>query len=559
MLFDDVHSEKDLDRLKRSVVRDDRWYARILKIRDAMQYPRDGVTIWKKLEPYDGMQRRKMPSNAEMIALYNELIHEGVQKSDPQVEEILKKIKVRSNSGVAVVSVLTKPYACPGRCIYCPTEKNMPKSYLSKEPAAARALANKFDPYAQVENRLRALKMNGHPTDKLEVIVIGGTWSHYHEVYQEEYIAELFRAANNWGRRAGSQIVKKSRTLVELQRINERAQCRIVGLSVETRPDHITKDELIRMRYLGVTKVEVGVQHLEDDILKFNQRDMTREVIAESTERMREAGFKVVYHMMPNLPGSNPSKDIHMFEELFSGEDFHPDMLKIYPCMVLKRSYLYKMWTRGEFQAYSEEELIRVMIEAKKHVPPYVRIIRVYRDIPASYIIAGSKTSNLRQVIERDQKAKGWKCKCIRCREVRSRTIDPSSYTLHQLEYRTRRGLEIFLSFENDADDTIAAFLRLRLPDRDKAGVHLLPGLSNAALIRELHTYGKMARFGDEGSQSQHRGFGKQLMEVAEQRARAAGYGTMAVISGVGVRGYYRKLGYRLNQTYMIKNISSLT
>jgi elongator complex protein 3 len=558
MIFDGIKSEKDLEALKRALLNDETLHTRIQEIRKKVSYRDESITVWDKVAPYVGTNKKKMPTNAELLVLYKEMVAAGEQTPSKEVEQLLRKIKTRSNSGVAVVSLLTKPYACPGRCIYCPTEVNMPKSYLSKEPAAARALANDFDPYQQVTNRIKALIANGHPVEKLEVIVIGGTWSFYHPKYQEEFIMEVFRACNNFFADEADKIPQSSKTIEELQHINETAGVRVIGLSIETRPDHINENELDRLRWLGVTKIEVGVQHLDNDVLAYNKRDETKEGVARATELMRNAGFKVVYHMMPNLPKSTPEMDIVMFRELFNGKSFHPDMLKIYPCIVLDKSLLRKIWEEGGFTPYTDEQLIRILCEVKKHIPPYVRIIRVIRDIPASYILAGSKTSNLRQVIEEDQKKNHWKCHCIRCREVRNDEVALDDYELTRVEYETETGKEIFLSFENKnkEENKCAAFVRLRLPNeqatRNFSGN--LEVLKGAALVRELHTYGQLMKIHSEGDQSQHRGFGMRLMEEAERIAKEAGYEKMAVIAGVGVREYYRKkLGYELDRTYMVK------
>jgi len=552
MIFDDIKTKGDLEAFKKKILRENgEVYARIDAIRTRINYSQNNIIPQNKFAPYVG--KKKMPTNAEMLALYNEVVASGEQKPVPRIVDILKKIKTRSNSGVAVVSVLTKQFDCPGRCMYCPTEEGMPKSYLSMEPAAARALANDFDPYKQVTNRLRALVMNGHPTDKIEMIVIGGTWSFYHPVYQEEFIAECFRACNNF--ESEEEIKKRALSLEELQKKNERARCRIVGLSIETRPDYITSYELSRLRKLGVTKVEIGVQHTDDNVLAFNKRDITSAQVIEATEKLRNAGFKVVYHMMPNLPGSDKKKDIAMFCELFSGKNFQPDMLKIYPCVVLEKSELYDIWKKGEFRVYDDSELMEILREVKMHIPPYVRIIRVIRDIPATYIKAGSKISNMRQWLFDDMKKGGWRCRCIRCREIRGDTFDEKSFELTHTKYDTETGQEIFLSFENNAVHKLAAFLRLRLPQNVAPDFYKdeLAVLKDAALVRELHTYGQMKHFDEKGTQSQHLGLGRRLMEEAENIARGAGYAKVAVISGVGVRGYYRKLGYELEGTYMVK------
>ncbi|MFA5830714.1 MAG: tRNA uridine(34) 5-carboxymethylaminomethyl modification radical SAM/GNAT enzyme Elp3 [Candidatus Paceibacterota bacterium] len=579
MVFKNIRSESDVEKLKKRITKDAVFFARLLEIRKKMKYSRRGET-----NPSARGSSYDMPTNAEVLALYREMRTSGEEEENHEAERILRKIKTKSNSGVAVISILTKPFPCPGKCTYCPTEANMPKSYLSKEPAAARALANEFDPRKQIFSRLEALITNGHPVDKAEIIIIGGTWSFYHSAYREQIIKECFRACNEFEASpravlangiARTALGGDIKTLEELQKENETAKCRIVGISVETRPDYITHEELRKLREYGVTKVEIGVQHLDDKVLAETKRNMTSADIARATELLRDAGLKVVYHMMPNLPGSDVKKDIEMFRDLFrDGSGFQPDMLKIYPCMVLEGSELYETWKAGKFRAYADEELMEVLREAKKLVPPYVRILRVIRDIPAEYVKAGSKISNMRQWLAEDQKKRGWKCRCIRCREVREREVDISDCSLMKREYCTLSGKEIFLSFESKSrpaeipqgEDILVSFLRLRFPDFSQGqpyvnyiglplGSSPLPILKNAALVRELHTYGRMAPIHKEGEQGQHRGFGKLLLEEAEKMARENGYEKLAVISGVGVREYYRKLGYELKETYMVKNL----
>ncbi len=542
MIFKGLKTEADIEKLKRIISKDKALYERILKIKKDITFRPDGY-IYKT---------KPLPVNAEVLALYKDMVKKGEEERSQEVELLLRKIKTKSNSGIVSVSLLTKPFACPGKCVYCPTEKGMPKSYLSKEPAASRALRNNFDPYKQVMTRLRALEANGHPVDKIEVIVIGGTWSYYPSKYQEEFAIEIFRACINYKRKG--EIKKNSKSLVTLQKINEKAKCRVIGLSVETRPDYISLDEIKKMRTLGVTKVEIGVQNLDDDVMAKNARGFSRETIGKATSLLRLAGLKIVYHMMPNLYTSTYKKDVSMFKELFSNPLFYPDMLKIYPCVVLKNSALYKLWKQGEFKAYSDKKLSKLLIEVKKSIPNFVRLIRVIRDIPAEYIVAGSRISNLRQLLGADQTENGWRCRCIRCREIREGVVNPSELVLEEEKYDTSVGKEIFLSWEKKSVDKLAAFLRLFLPtvfSRDK----VLPVLEGCAIIRELHTYGRLVPVSEKGKQSQHRGLGSSLIREAEKLAKNAGYKKMAVISGVGVRDYYRKLGYRLEGGYMVKSL----
>jgi len=555
MLFANIHTDLDVEKLKKRIVKDEGLAARLREIRRTSGYTKKGE-LRSEMNEKDGSLQ--MPTKSEMLALYRELVAEGLEEVNVDAEMALRKIKTKSNSGVAVVSLLTKPFACPGRCTYCPTDVSMPKSYLAKEPAAARALANDFDPYMQVTSRLRALEMNGHPIDKIEMIVIGGTWSFYHPAYQEEFLIGAYRACNDYGMGKDSReevYQDKLEYLLKLQDENERALCRIIGLSIETRPDYITDFEIERLRTFGVTKVEVGVQHLDDAVLKLTKRDMKVERVKRATELLRNAGFKMVYHMMPNLPGSTIARDITMFGELFSGEDYQPDMLKVYPCMVLENSELYETWKQGGFTPYTDPELIEVLRGAKKFVPPYVRILRVIRDIPATYIMAGSHVSNLRQAMDIDMKKNGWQCKCIRCREIREGEVNPDDFTLSNITYRTKTGEEQFLSFENLESRKLASFTRLRLPDNHGEDA-VLPVLRGAALIRELHTYGRHTKVGGDGKQSQHVGFGRRLLAEAERIAKERGYAKLAVISGIGVREYYRKLGYTLEETYMVKYLA---
>lgn len=469
-------------------------------------------------------------------------------KDNKTLENLLRKRKVRTQSGVAPIAVLTKPYPCPGKCVYCPSENKMPKSYLSNEPAVMRAILNKFDPYKQVQTRLKALKANGHSTDKVEIIVMGGTWTYFPKQYQTWYIKRLFDSLNG----------RTSPTLEKAQKMNEKEKHRCVGMTLETRPDYINNSEIKRMRQLGCTRVEMGVQHTDDAVLKLNKRGHDRQSIIKTTKLLKDAGFKVCYHMMPNLPGSTPAKDIKMFKELFSDPDLQPDMLKIYPCVVTKGSALYKWWKKGEYKPYSDKRLFELLLKIKQLVPYHCRIIRLIRDIPSESIEAGNKISNLREMLQKALDEKGLYCKCIRCREIghsqREDNKNGQKIKMFIDKYHASGGTEYFLNIASPDRKTLYAFLRLRLPG-EKSSTDILE-LKKAALVREVHTYGHLVPIDSKDrSASQHRGLGKRLMAEAEKIACQSGYKKMAVISGIGVREYYKKLGYNLEGTYMVKDL----
>lgn len=462
-------------------------------------------------------------------------------------------------SGVAPITVLTKAYPCPGRCVYCPMEARMPKSYLSSEPAAQRAVVNKFDPFKQVKSRIKQLEINGHAADKIELIVLGGTWSFYPEKYQAWFIKRCFEAANG----------RASKNLASAQKFNEKAKHRIIGLTLETRPDYVTAKECWRMRELGCTHVQIGVQSLDQKILDMNQRDDSVKNISRATGLLRNFGFKVTYHIMPGLPGATPVSDLKTFKKLFNYPGFQPDMLKIYPTLVVKNSVLHGWWKQGKFKPYNDKILRNLLIKIKKIIPPYVRINRMIRDIPGGDIMAGNLITNLRQKIQEQ----GVVCQCIRCREVRGEKFSENDLRLVKRIYPAGQGNEHFLSFESQNKKKLFAFVRLRLPSKihsktkpvrlirffDKKEITAEANArafdNNTALIRELHTYGELIPVGSNQKAVQHIGLGKRLMAEAEKIAKAKGYKKMTVISGIGVREYYRKLGYREERTYMVKRL----
>ncbi len=535
------------------------------------------------------------PSNIKLLEVYHNLLYTDKIEKNENLENLLIKRKIRSLSGVVVVSVLTKPYPCPGKCIYCPKEKGIPKSYLSGEPAVERAKKLNFDPYLQVKKRLEMLQNEGHPTDKIELRIIGGSWSYYPKDYKQWFITKCFEAANKFNKNSKYQIpntkqvsiaepcksgqdarrdefsliskqgVKRGeaylssniQNLKQEQKRNETAKHRIVGISIETRPDLINEKEIKELRKLGVTLVEIGVQTIFDDVLKKCQRDHSVKEVVEATKLLKDAGFKVLYQMMPNLPGSTIQKDLATFKELFENPHFKPDWLKIYPCVVCKESKLYQLWEKGKYQSYSDEELINLLIKIKEILPYWVRVARLFRDIPSSKIQSGSKVSNLREVVLNKLNQDGKSCHCIRCREVRENYNPKEKIYLKREDYDASGGKEIFLSFENKNRTKLFAFLRLRIPSfvfsREK---HFLPVLQNAAIIREIHTYGALTPFNKKTNLSpQHQGMGRALIKEAEYIVKNEfRLPKIAVISGVGVRNYWRKLGYRLNNTYMVKN-----
>ena len=482
--------------------------------------------------------KSSIPTNIKLLKSYHKLVSSHKLKPSLVLENMLKTRKVRSLSGIAAITVITKPYPCPGKCLYCPQEKDMPKSYLANEPACMRAVLTKFDPYKQTKARLDSLEMTGHNTEKIELIVLGGTWSYYDNKYQEWFIKRCFDACNN----------KTSNNVKQAQKTNEKAKHRIIGSTLETRPDYVNEEEIKRLRWLGATRIELGVQSIYDNVLKSNNRGHDTEKTIEATKLLKNAGVKVTYHMMPGLPGSSFEKDVKMFKELFSNPDFQPDQLKIYPCVVLKNAPLYKLWKNKKYKPYNEKQLLKLLTEVKKNIPPYVRIVRIIRDIPSQSIVAGNKTSNLRQLLEQ-QKVK---CNCIRCREVKGSKFDVHNVKLVRRNYNASDGKEIFLSFEDVKNNKILAFLRLRLTNEWS-----LPVLRNYAIIRELHVYGQVVEIsGKNKNAQQHQSFGRQLMAEAEKIAKKeSGAKGIAVIAGIGVREYYKKLGYKLKDEYMIKNL----
>ncbi|MBP8591164.1 tRNA uridine(34) 5-carboxymethylaminomethyl modification radical SAM/GNAT enzyme Elp3 [Candidatus Shapirobacteria bacterium] len=483
------------------------------------------------------------PKKYQLLACYQGLVKKGKIKENKAVFKLLLQKKQKTLSGVAPVAVVTKPYPCPGHCVYCPSGENVPKSYLDDEPAIRRALRLNYDPAAQFCYRAQTLRQSGHPVEKIELIILGGSFSFYSRSYRENFVKACFEAANG----------EKAASLEEAQRQNEEANQRLIGITIETRPDLINFEEIKFLRFLGVTKVALGTQSVFDDVLLKCKRGHRVEETARATKLLRGAGFKICYHLMPNLPGSNLEKDFKMFKIAFGDPRFRPDFLKIYPTVVLPQTELYSWWQRGEFTPYRLEELVELLVRVKKVVPPWVRIERLGRDIPQGDIAAGYRESHLRQIVQREAKRRGVNCRCIRCREI-GKAKGRGKLFFSKEAYQVSGGQENFLSFV-DQDKRLYSLLRLFLP-QDKEVI--FPCLEKAAIIRELHTYGQALPLGGKEKEAfQHRGLGRKLLGKAEEIAKNKGYSRLAVIAGVGTREYYRRQGYHLEETYMVKEINN--
>lgn len=483
-----------------------------------------------------------MPKNSAILA-----------HAEPNEYEALRlKLLVkptRTLSGVAPVAVMTSPCKCPhGKCLPCPGgpdhEFQSPQSYTGEEPAALRARQNEYDPYRQVIARLSQFKLLGHHVDKAELIVMGGTITARENQYQEWFVSECLRGMNEF---SGS--LSKAKNLNELMLENENADVRCIAATFETRPDWCGGEHINRMLELGVTKVELGFQHTDDELLTLNKRGHNVAKSVEANTLLRDAGLKVGFHVMPNLYGSSIFRDKKMFDELFTDERFCPDFLKIYPTLVTPGAELEELWKNGLYETYDEDELVDLLAYGKSKLPEYVRLQRIQRDIPAKLIVSGSIHGHMRQMAEKRLEETGGKCRCIRCREIGRR---PSSAIEKEeiLTYQCCGGTEHFLSAT--AGDALIGFIRLRYP-----GKVFRAELEDSALIRELHVYGSIVPLGErgKGDERQHRSYGGRLLARAEEMAKDEGYTKISVMSGVGVRPYYTKHGYVRTGPYMIKTL----
>jgi len=533
-------------------------------------------------------------SRSQLIAAFAKFSRETAFRFDEtRFRRRVQRRPVRTQSGVTPLTVLTKPFPCPGKCIFCPNDVRMPKSYLSDEPGAQRAANNRFDPYLQTWNRLAAFDATGHPTDKIELIVLGGTWSFYPLAYQIHFVLRCLEAMNDFGagldrreeceprtpdfeeidaeirgdqietnpynqivtrflreRLDGQLVVAEEEsdwaTLSKAQRLNESAGARCVGLVLETRPDHVDEEEVLRLRRLGATKVQLGVQSLDDEILLANRRGHDVEATRRAFDVLRRAGFKLHAHWMANLLGATPEGDCEDFKRLFEDPSFRPDELKLYPCSLIETAELMGPWRRGEWQPYDDEQLLEVMADALPRVPRYCRVTRVIRDISSDDIVAGNKRTNFRQIAEAEVARRGEQLVEIRQREIRSEAFDPLALELIETEYAVESGREVFLELVTESD-RIVGFLRLLLP----RAASFVDELGANAIVRELHVYGGAVQIGAaSGGRAQHRGLGARLLRTAESLARKADYPGLSVISAIGTRAYYRRQGFIDGELY---------
>jgi len=501
--------------------------------------------------------------SAPRVPKNSDILEAVPNKHRERAERVLRTTPVRTASGVTPVAVMTSPEWCPhGRCVFCPggpdSEFEAPMSYTGNEPASMRGEHNDYHPYDQVTQRLTDLRETGHLVDKVELILMGGTMTARSHDYQEWFVKRALQAMNEFNDDRCAPEENKTgegwQTFKSVVRENENADVRNIGTTFETKPDWCGEQQVDRMLRLGGTKVEMGVQTTDDETLRKTGRGHGDAETREANRRLHDAGFKVGFHMMPGLPGRTPEDDVYDAHEIFDNPAYRPDYLKIYPTLVVRGTPLYVKWQNGEFEPLSNEEATDVVARSKERVPEYTRISRVQRDIPATEIEAGVTKSNLRQLARQRLDEMGGDCDCIRCREVgmNDEELDTETVHLDVHEYDCAGGREHFLQYVDD-DRLLVGFLRLRFP-----GEVVREELDGAAVVRELHVYGEQAGIGDDPSSDesvQHRGYGERLMERAQKITEEAGYSRLGIISGIGVREYYRGLGYERDGPYMVKKL----
>ena len=484
----------------------------------------------------------RIPRNHEILSMAN--------KSDfNKLRKVLLKKPAKTASGVAVVALMPKPFACPhGRCTYCPggIEFNSPNSYTGKEPSTLNAIENDYDPKSQIMSKIEKLVAFGHDPSKMEIVIVGGTFLFMPKNYQEDFIKSCYDALNG----------TISKNLEEAKLKNEHSEIRNVGFTIETKPDYCKEEHVDLMLSYGITRIEIGVQSLQERVYEITNRGHNYKDVLESFQISKDAGYKLVAHMMPGLPTMTPKEDIADFKKLFSESKLRPDMLKIYPSLVIENTPLYTDYKNGKYAPYSDEDMINVLTEVKKEIPKWVRIMRVQREISPNEIITGPKSGNLRQIVHQNLAKEGLSCKCIRCREAKlsDKILVEDQLKIKRIDYDSSGGKEIFLSYE-DKNESIYGFLRLRKPS---TSTHRKEIDSNSCIIRELHVYGRSLKLGQkEENAIQHLGLGKNLMMQAEKISREEfDAKKILVISAVGTREYYQKLGYSLYGPYMYKKLN---
>jgi elongator complex protein 3 len=483
-----------------------------------------------------------IPSNSDIIS---QLKEEEWEKLIP----ILRRKATRALSGVNVVAVMTKPLKCPhGRCAFCPggPENDSPQSYTGHEPAAMRGAQNAFDPFDQVRSRIEQLRAIGHVVDKIDLIVMGGTFPASPTDYQQWFMKGCLDAIT----------MKSSANLNEAKLNAETSEIRNVGITFETRPDHLNPRDIDNILELGGTRVEIGVQNVYDDIYRLVDRGHTVQNVIDGTRIMKNSGLKVCYHMMPGLPGSNFDRDLEGFKVIFNNPQFKPDMLKIYPTLVVKGTRLYDWWKEGRYEPFTTEDGVSLISKVKQMIPPWVRVMRIQRDIPLHQIEAGVTKSNLRQLVKNKLVESGSHCNCIRCREVGHRSregidVDEDSLDIIHRCYEASDGIEEFISAE-DKNQTLIGFLRLRMPGENPYRYEIT---FRTGLIRELHVYGEMTPVGEAAQDWQHQGWGEKLLKEAEKTAlEIYDMNKMVIMSALGTKKYYTRLGYQKEGVYVSKN-----
>lgn len=483
-----------------------------------------------------------MPKNSDILKF--------ADKDEEKAKNALKTKPMRTISGIANVAIMARPAPCGGGCIYCPKGENAPQSYTGKEPATRRAIRNQYDPYDQVQDRLQQYERNGHSIDKSKLIIMGGTFPFQNPEYQKLFIREAFNGLNTYYEEG-----ERVEDLEKAQEINENSDVRCVGITFETRPDICETEHIDRILDMGGTRVEMGVQTVFDETHEITNRGHGMDKVVEATRKLKNAGFKVAYHLMLGLPGEDYEDDIEKFKEVFSNSDYQPDEIKIYPCEVIEGTELYRRYEEGEFEPIDDEEAKKRLKEVlKNHVPPHVRVKRVMRDIPSTEVDAGPQLTNMRQMALQEIDKEGERCRCIRCREVGHQKSkhgrEPKEVELLERTYDASGGKEFFLSFEDAEKDIILGFTRLRAPQES-----FRPEINDDTLIvRQLKVMGSATDIGEEGD-TQHQGYGKKLMKAAEKKADRLGRNKVVVISAVGTREYYRKFGYEKEGPYMVKQL----